>query len=75
MRLHRRARVLAAEAQLSKWVLLGLPALLFIVINFLNPDYMKPFFTDWRGQVMIFVSVLSMTAGGLIMDRMAKLKY
>lgn len=75
MRLHRKARVLAAEAQLSKWVLLGLPSALFVVLNILNPTYMKPFFTDWRGQIMILVCLAMMTVGGLVMNWMAKLKY
>ncbi len=75
MRLHRRARVLTAEAELSKWVLLGLPILLFIILNFLNPKYMSPFFTEYAGQMMILTAVCLMLTGGWIMGRMAKLKY
>jgi len=75
MRLHRKAAVLAAEAQLSKWVLLGLPSLLFVVMNFINPKYMQPFFTDIRGQIMILVCLVMMTIGGIVMNWMAKLKY
>lgn len=74
-RLHRRARVLTAEAQLSKWVLLGMPAALFVIMSFLNAKYMKPFFTDWRGQIMVAAAVASMLIGGVVMNRMARLKY
>lgn len=74
-RLHRRARVLTAEAQLSKWVLLGMPAALFVVMSIMNAKYMKPFFDDWRGQLMIVVALAMMLVGGVVMNRMAKLKY
>ena len=75
MRLHRRARVLTAEAQLSKWVLLGLPIMLFVILNILNSKYMAPFFTDYWGKVLIIVALCMMTVGGWVMGRMAKLKY
>ncbi|MBA3273616.1 MAG: type II secretion system F family protein [Chthoniobacterales bacterium] len=74
-RLQRRARVLTAEAQLSKWVLLGMPAALFVIMNIMNSRYMQPFFTDWRGHVMIAAAFASMVLGGIVMNRMAKLTY
>jgi tight adherence protein B len=75
MRLHRRARVLTSEAQLSKWVLLGLPIALFIVLNILNRKYMSPFFTHPWGQIMIIAAICMMCFGGWVMGRMSKLKY
>src|SRR5204863_9895106 len=53
MRLNRRARVLTAEAQLSKWVLLALPLGMFVLLNLINPEYMEPFFTTFLGSVMM----------------------
>lgn len=38
MRLNRRARVLSAEAQLSKWVLMGLPIVLFLGLSVMRPE-------------------------------------
>lgn len=75
MRLHRRARVLTAEAQLSKWVLLALPIALFIVLNILNSKYMQPFYTHFWGKFMIIGAIIMMSIGGWVMGRMAKLKY
>ena len=74
-RLQRRARVLTAEAQMSKWVLIGMPAGVFMMISILNHKYMDPFFTDRRGQIMLVAAVLSMSVGGYVMGRMAKLRY
>ncbi len=57
MRLSRRARVLTAEANMSKWVLLALPIGMFVILNLINPEYMEPFFTTFLGTVMICVAI------------------
>jgi tight adherence protein B len=75
MKLNRRARVLTAEAQLSKWVLLALPIGLFLVLNFMNKEYMEPFFNTFAGGVMLGISGLMLLIGAWIMSRMATLKY
>jgi tight adherence protein B len=75
MRLNRRARVLTAEAQLSKWVLLGLPILLFVVLSVMNAKYMEPFFTHSWGRIMMLGALASMCLGGWVMSHMARLKY
>ena len=75
MRLNRRARVLTAEARLSKWVLLAIPVGLFVVLNVMNPVYMRPFFTTFAGTVMISTCIVSLILGSWVMGRMARLKY
>jgi tight adherence protein B len=75
MKLNRRARVLTAEAQLSKWVLLALPIGMFVLLNFINPEYMEPFFNTFWGGVMIGVAVAMLLAGAWCMNKMSKLKY
>jgi tight adherence protein B len=75
MRLSRRARVLTAEAQLSKWVLLALPIGMFVLLNLINPDYMQPFYTTFLGKIMLVIAVVMLSIGAWIMNRMATLKY
>ena len=75
MRLNRRARVLTAEAQLSKWVLLALPIGLFVLLNLINREYMQPFYTTFIGNVLLVVAVVMLCIGAWIMNRMANLKY
>ena len=75
MRLHRKARVLTAEAQLSKWVLLALPIGMFVLLNLINGDYMQPFFTTFLGSVLIAIAVVMLCIGAWVMNRMAQLKY
>ena len=75
MRLSRRTRVLTAEAQLSKWVLLALPVGMFVLLNLINPEYMQPFYTTFLGKVMLVIAVIMLSIGAWIMNRMANLKY
>jgi tight adherence protein B len=75
MRLSRRARVLTAEANLSKWVLLALPTGMFVLLNLINPEYMEPFYTTFLGKVMLMVAVGMLSIGAWVMNRMATLKY
>jgi len=75
MRLNRRARVLTAEAQLSKWVLLALPIGLFVALNLMNRQYMQPFFDTFEGGMMLLVGGVMLAIGTWIMNRMSVLKY
>ena len=75
MRLHRRARILTAEAQMSKWVLLALPTGMFVLLNIINPEYMDPFFNTFLGQIMMAIAVAMLLCGAWVMNWMAKLKY
>jgi len=75
MRLNRRARVLTSEAQLSKWILLGLPLGLFLILDLINPEYMQPFFSTLIGNMMMVVAVCMLGMGAWLMNKMSVLKY
>jgi tight adherence protein B len=75
MRLSRRARVLTAEANLSKWVLIALPVGMFLILNLLNPEYMQPFFNTFAGSMLLLVAGVMLGMGAWLMSQMAKLKY
>ena len=75
MRLARRVRVLTAQTQYSKRVLLILPFFVFIVLNLLNPTYMEPMIHTPTGKVLSVIAVVSMTIGAWMMNRMSALKY
>jgi tight adherence protein B len=74
MRLARRVRVLTAQTQFSKRVLLALPFVIFILLNFLNPKYMKPLYTTSTGQMLLFISAAGLILGAWIMNRLVILK-
>ena len=70
-RLNRRVRVLTAQTQLSKRILIAMPFVLFIAVNMLNPDYMRPLYSTSSGKLLLGIAVTSIAVGSYIMNRMA----
>src|SRR5688500_14227040 len=52
MRLARRVRVLTAQTQFSKRILLALPFIIFVILNMLNPKYMQPLYSTSTGHMI-----------------------
>jgi tight adherence protein B len=75
MRLTRRVRVLTAQTQLSKRILLVLPFIVFFVLHLINPRYMSTFYETVDGQVLLAISAASMAVGAWIMARLLIIKY
>ncbi len=75
MRLQRRVRVLTAQTQLSKRVLMFIPLALFLMLLLTKPGYLEPL---WKTQVGLYLcgtAVAFMIVGSWIMNRIARLKY
>ena len=75
MRLGRRVNVLTAQTQMSKRVLIALPFLVFLLFNFLNPDYMNPLYTTQTGHMLLGFCVFGLAAGSWMINKMAVLHY
>jgi tight adherence protein B len=75
MRLTRRVRVLIAQTQFSKQVLLSLPVGMFVVLNFMNGAYMKPLYTTPDGQKILLISGASLALGAWVMNKLAVVDY
>jgi tight adherence protein B len=75
LRLNRHARVLTAQTQLSKRILVALPFFLFMVLNLLNPGYMEPLYATTEGSYLIGFGAVSLVLGMWVMNRMVILKY
>jgi tight adherence protein B len=73
--LHRRVRVLTAQTQMSKRILIALPILLFILLNMLAPVYMQTFYQTWAGRYMLAGMVASVLLGAWLMGRLSVLRY
>ncbi len=74
IRLARRARVLIAQTQFSKRVLLVMPFLLFVILNIIQPEYMSKLYTTDDGRFLMGLAGLGLLMGMWLMNRMAKLE-
>ncbi|HET6428335.1 MAG TPA: type II secretion system F family protein [Phycisphaerae bacterium] len=73
IRLNRRMRVLTAQTQFSKRILVALPLVLFVVVNIINPDYIEPMYSTTNGQILLAIAGAGIMAGSWVMNKMATL--
>src|SRR5262249_45088881 len=57
-KLRRQARIFTAEGRMSSYMLTALPIVALIGMELLQPDYIKPLFTDPSGQRALMVGAL-----------------
>jgi tight adherence protein B len=73
-RLARRVRVLTAQTQMSKRILLALPFFVFVLLNLINPDYMRPLYSTMSGQIIMAVAAVGLLIGWMTMNWISKLE-
>ena len=67
-------RIYTAQARLSGLILVLLPPLLALIIHLMNPNYLKPLWTDSFGNIMIGMAVMLQIAGTLIIRKIVRIK-
>lgn len=75
LRLHRRARVLTAQVQLSKFVLLAVPPFLFVFLFLVRRSYVELLYTTYGGKMMLVTAAVMLLIGTWVMNRMSTLRY
>jgi tight adherence protein B len=75
IKIHRKVRVLTAQTQFSKWILVALPFFLFLLLNIISPEYMRELYTTDLGHVMIAMCGAGLAIGIWMMNRIAVLDY
>ena len=75
LRLNRRVRVLTAQTQFSKRILLVLPFIVFFVLNLINPNYMTPMYKTFAGNVLLCIGAGGLILGAWVMSKISVLKY
>ncbi len=75
MRLNRRVRVLTASTQMNKQTLIGIPVLLFMLLNIMSPQYMDVFYSTWMGRCLLIVTIVSVLLGAWMMEKLSVLRY
>jgi len=75
MRLTRHVRVLTAQTQFSKRVLLAMPFLIFVAMNALNPRYLEPLYRTYEGKWLMGIAATALLFGAWLMNHMARLRY
>jgi tight adherence protein B len=75
LKLMGRVRVLSSEGRLSAWILGLMPFFLAGVMNLVNPEFMKPLWTDPMGITIIQYTLTLMVIGAVIMRKIIKIRF
>lgn len=75
LKLMGKVRVLSSEGRLSAWILALMPFFLAGVMNLVNPQFMRPLWTDPMGITIIKYTLSMMVIGVLIMRKIIKIRY
>ena len=68
-------RALTAEGRISGIVLAALPPGLMLAVQFLNPEFLAPMFTEPLGRLLLIVAGTQLIIGSFWLSRMAKFKF
>ena len=75
IKLNRRVRVMTAQTQFSKRLLIALPIIMFFFMDISNPQYMEPLYTTMIGRLMLVMMSMSILFGAWVMNRMCILRF
>ena len=75
IKLNRRVRVMTAQTQFSKRLLIALPIIMFFFMDISNPQYMEPLYTTTTGRMMLIMMASSILFGSWVMNRMSILRF
>lgn len=67
-------QALTGEGRLSGIVLMALPVLLFVVVYYLNPDYVMVLFSDPMGKKMLAGAIFMQVIGALVIRKIVNIK-
>jgi tight adherence protein B len=73
-RMKGQVRIYTAQARATGWVVASLPALLFLVFEFLKPDYEQLLLTDPIGSKVLYVGVFFWLIGAFIIKKIMTIK-
>ena len=75
MKLNKRVRVMTAQTQFSKRLLIALPIIMFFILDISNPQYIEPLYTTATGRIMLIMVTTSILFGAWVMNRMCILRF
>jgi tight adherence protein B len=60
-------RIRTAQGRMTAGILIALPPLMMFLLNTLNPEYMKPLFTDVLGHWMLLIAGMMQLVGSVLL--------
>jgi len=74
LKLKGKIQALSAEGRMSAWVLTLLPLIVAVLINFIQPEYLRVFWTDPAGIKLLYLMIGMLVVGNAWMRKIARLR-
>ena len=65
---------LTAQGRYSGYLVAFLPIAIMVVLNFINPEFMRPLFTQLLGQILLGVGAVMMVIGFIAIQKITNIK-
>lgn len=73
-KIQRQVRVYTAQGRLTMALLMGMPPIIVIVMQMLNPDFIHPLFADPIGHVLLVSGIVLQTAGYFVIRKIIRIR-
>jgi tight adherence protein B len=67
-------RTLTAQGRYSGYLVAFLPIAIMVTLNFINPEFMQPLFTELIGQILLVVGAIMMSIGFFAIQKITDIK-
>jgi tight adherence protein B len=67
-------RTLTAQGRYSGYLVAFLPIAIMVTLNFINPEFMQPLFTELIGQILLVMGGIMMTIGFFAIQKITDIK-
>jgi len=67
-------RTLTAQGRYSGYLVAFLPIAIMVTLNFINPEFMQPLFTELIGQILLVVGAIMMLIGFFAIQKITNIK-
>jgi len=73
-RIEGKVKVLTAQGRLSAYIVGFLPFILMFILNLIDPEFMKPFFTSVVGYLMISIVIILVVVGFVVINKIVQIE-
>jgi tight adherence protein B len=73
-KIQRQVRVYTAQGRLTMLLLMALPPIIVLIMEVMNPDFIKPLFNDPIGHLLIVIGVILQTIGFFLIRKIIQIQ-
>jgi len=74
LHLQQKVRVFTAQGRLTGGILIAMPFICFLLLNFVKPDYARPLFENETGRRMLYGTLVAMAIGTFMIRKIIRIK-